>query len=303
VTTVITTPPPAASTSPARSAAPAGSGSAGTAALIPEHLPLVGHLVRELLHRVPAHVDRDDLTSAGMVALVTAARSYDADRGTPFGRFAVARIRGALLDELRGMDWASRSVRARSRQLQRAQQDLTTALRRTPTVAELAHTVGLSVAEVSSVAEDVQRAAVLSLESFANGVAKDMVADKDPGPEDLLLQQERLEYLQLAVDSLPDRLRKVVTGYFLAERPMSEIAAELGVSESRVSQLRAEALNLLRDGMNTQLDPGLVDLPRRPGGCVARRREAYYSQIAAHADLRGDAAASVEPRVCVARSA
>jgi RNA polymerase sigma factor for flagellar operon FliA len=298
-----TTPPPAASTSSALSAVPACSGSAGSAALIPEHLPLVGHLVRELLSRVPAHVDRDDLTSAGMVALVTAARSYDADRGTPFGRFAVSRIRGALLDELRGMDWASRSVRARSRQLQKAQQELTTALRRTPTVAELAQTVGLSASEVQSVAEDVQRATVLSLQSFAIGVAEDMVADKDPGPEDLLLHRERLEYLQLAVDSLPARLRKVVTGYFLAERPMSEIAAELNVSESRVSQLRAEALNLLRDGMNAHLDPGLVDLPRRPGGCVARRREAYYARIAARADLCEDAAAPVGPRVRAARIA
>jgi Sigma-70, region 4 len=121
--------------------------------------------------------------------------------------------------------------------------------------------------------------------------------NKGPGPEDRLLQRERLEYLQLAVDSLPERLRKVVTDYFLAERPMAEIAAELGVSESRVSQLRAEALDLLRDGMNAQLDPALVGRPRRPGGCVARRREAYYARIAARAELRGDLLAQVGARV------
>lgn len=265
--------------------------------LIREHLPLVGHLVRELLYRVPAHVERDDLTSAGMIALVTAARAFDPSRGAPFGGFAASRIRGALLDELRGMDWASRSVRARSRQLHKAQQELTAALGRTPIAAELAQALGISVAEVGAVTEDVQRAAVLSLESFATGVAEEMIVAKDPGPEDLLLHRERLDYLRLAVDALPDRLRTVVTRYFLAERPMSEIAAELGVSESRVSQLRAEALSLLKDGMNAQLDPELVGQPQRPGGCVARRRATYYAQIASRADLVGDSHAPVRSRV------
>src|SRR5919197_203834 len=106
--------------------------------LVREHLPLVGHLVRELLYRIPSHVNRDDLVSAGMTALVTAARGFDPSRGTPFGRFAAARIRGALLDELRGLDWASRSVRVRARRLETAQQELTAALGRTPSNQELA---------------------------------------------------------------------------------------------------------------------------------------------------------------------
>ena len=241
--------------------------------LVRGHLPLVGHLVREMLGRLPAHVSREDLVSAGMAALATAAKSYDPERGTPFGSFATTRIRGALLDELRGLDWASRSVRSRARRLDTAQQELTAAL-------------GVGLDEVKSVDEDVQRAVVLSLQGFAAGTAEDMVPERAAGPEDLLLHRERIGYLHNAIDALPDRLNRVVVAYFFEERPMLEIAAELGVTESRVSQLRAEALVLLRDGLNAHLDPDLVGRRERPGGCVARRREAYYAQIAACGDLQ-----------------
>jgi RNA polymerase sigma factor for flagellar operon FliA len=249
--------------------------------MVTTHLPLVGHLVRELLGRLPARVSRDDLVSAGMTALVTAAKSFDNGYGVPFGRFASSRIRGALLDELRSLDWASRSVRSRARQLDTAQQELTTGLGRTPTRAEIAAATGSTVAEVDAVRDDVQRAAVLSLQGFALGVPEDLVVEASAGPEDQLLHEERLGYLGAAVTSLPDRLRTVVECYFLHERPMAEIATELGVSESRVSQLRAEALGLLRDGLNSHLDPDLVAPQPRPDGCVARRREAYYAEIAA----------------------
>src|SRR3954470_5431387 len=89
--------------------------------LVRAHLPLVGHLVREMLGRLPAHVSREDLVSAGMAALAGAAKSFDPSRGIPFGSFSTTRIRGALLDELRGLDWASRSVRARARRVDTAQ--------------------------------------------------------------------------------------------------------------------------------------------------------------------------------------
>ncbi len=254
--------------------------------LVRDHLPLVGHLVREMLSRLPAHVSREDLVSAGMAALATAAKAYDPTRGTPFGSFATTRIRGALLDELRGLDWASRSVRSRARRLDAAQQELTAALGRTPTQTELAEALGVGLDEVKSVDEDVQRAVVLSLQGFAAGTAEDMVPERTAGPEELLLHRERIGYLHNAIEALPERLRRVVESYFFEERPMLEIAAELGVTESRVSQLRAEALVLLRDGLNAQLDPDLVAAPERPGGCVARRREAYYAQIAACGDLQ-----------------
>jgi len=249
-----------------------------------KHMPLVGHLVREVLARVPNHVNRDDLLSAGYAALVAAARGFDQQRGVPFARFAAARVRGALLDELRGLDWASRSVRQRARRTDGARQLLTAELGRTPTAAEVAGHLGCSVTDIESADDDVQRAVVFSLQGFATASADDLVTEPGAGPEEMLLRRERLGYLRHAIDVLPERLRAVIIEYFFEERPMAQIAAELSVTESRVSQLRAEALDLLRDGLNTHLDPGLA-APLKDG-CVARRRSAYFEQIASHGTLR-----------------
>ncbi|WP_067503174.1 sigma-70 family RNA polymerase sigma factor [Actinoplanes sp. TFC3] len=247
------------------------------------HMPLVGHLVREMLVRVPAHVNRDDLLSAGYAALVAAARGFDDSRGVPFARFAAARVRGALLDELRGLDWASRSVRQRARRTDSARQELTAELGRTPTVAEVAERLGCMPEDIEAADDDVQRAVVFSLQGFATAGADDMVTEPSAGPEEMLIRRERLGYLRHAVDVLPDRLRAVITGYFFEERPMAAIAAELGVTESRVSQLRAEALSLLKDGLNTHLEPTLATDVK--DGCVARRRAAYYDQIGTRGTL------------------
>src|SRR5947199_2493801 len=158
---------------------------------IREHIPLVGHLVRETLGRVPGHVSRDDLTSAGLLALVTAAKAYDASHGVPFTRFVAIRIKGALVDALRGLDWATRSVRHRARQVEKVRQELTAALGRTPTNTELAQSLGVAVDELDAVEDDVRRAVVLSLQGFATGTAEDMVTERDAGPEDLLVPRER----------------------------------------------------------------------------------------------------------------
>ena len=252
--------------------------------LIRENMPLVGHIVREMLFKVPAHVNRDDLASAGYAALVTAAQAFDTERGIPFGRFAAVRVRGALLDELRGMDWASRSVRARARRADVARQQLTARLGRTPSPTELAELLGVGVGELNSVDDDVQRAAVLSLQGFTAGTAEDMVTDPDLNPEEMLLHRERLGYLHDAVAVLSERLRFVVEASFLQERPLSEVAAELGVTESRVSQLRTEALAMLKDGLTTHLtekDNGAA----KGDGCVARRRAAYAAEIATRSTL------------------
>jgi RNA polymerase sigma factor for flagellar operon FliA len=253
--------------------------------LVRAHLPLVGHLVREMLGRLPAHVSREDLVSAGMAALAGAARSFDPTRGIPFGSFATTRIRGALLDELRGLDWASRSVRTRARKVETTQQQLTATLGRTPTQAELAEALGVAPDELRTIGDDVQRAVVLSLQGFTAGTADDLVPERTPGPEDLILHREKIGYLHHAVTALPERLRHVVTAYFFHERSMNDIAAELGVTESRISQLRSEALVLLRDGLNNHLDPQLAAEQERGSGCVARRREAYYNQIADQGNL------------------
>ncbi|GGN87906.1 RNA polymerase sigma factor [Actinoplanes lobatus] len=250
--------------------------------LIRDNMALVGHVVREMLFKVPPHVHRDDLASAGYAALVTAAQAYDAERGIPFGRFAAVRVRGALLDELRSMDWASRSVRARARRADVAREELTRQLGRTPTPEELAELLGVAVGELSSVDDDVQRAAVLSLQGFTTG-ADDMVTETAMNPEELLLHRERLGYLHDAVAVLPERLRRVVEATFLQERPLSEVAVDLGVTESRVSQLRTEALALLRDGLSRHMEQ--TDAPAGRDGCAARRRAGYVAQIAARSTM------------------
>src|SRR5437764_2623651 len=250
------------------------------------HIPLVGHLVRETLNRVPGHVSRDDLTSAGLLALVTAAKAYDPAHGVPFTRFVAIRIKGALVDALRGLDWATRSVRQRARHVERVRVELTGTLGRTPTAIELAAALGVAVHEVDAIEDDVRRAVVLSLQGFTTGSAEDMVSDRTAGPEDLLLHRERVGYLYDAIEALPERLRIVVTRYFLEERPMADVAVELGVTESRVSQLRSEALSLLKDGINAQLSPDAVPASDRPEGCVARRRAAYFAEVANQGTLR-----------------
>ncbi|MEU8813306.1 sigma-70 family RNA polymerase sigma factor [Actinoplanes sp. NPDC048796] len=254
--------------------------------LIRAHMPLVGHLVRDMLSRIPNHIHRDDLTSAGLHALVTAARGWDPQRGIPFHRFASTRIRGAILDELRSLDWATRSVRTKARATDTTRQALTTALGRTPTTDELAQALGTTATDLKQTDTDVQRATVLSLQGFTTSSADDLVTEKNPGPEDMLIRREQIGYLHHAIGSLPERLQVVITEYFLHERPMADIAADLGVTESRVSQLRAEALSLLKDGLNTHLDPELAPVPDNPESIVARRRANYYANIASSTSVR-----------------
>jgi RNA polymerase sigma factor for flagellar operon FliA len=253
--------------------------------LIRQHMPLVGHLVRDMLTRIPNHIHRDDLTSAGLHALVTAARGWDPDRGIPFHRFATTRIRGAILDELRALDWATRSVRTKARATDTTRQNLTTALGRTPTTTELAQALGTTTTDLQQTDNDVQRATVLSLQGFATSSADNLVTEPTPGPEDMLVRREQIGYLHHAISSLPDRLQTVITEYFLRERPMADIAADLGVTESRISQLRAEALSLLKDGLNTHLDPELAPNPADPESITARRRASYYANIAGNTSL------------------
>jgi RNA polymerase sigma factor for flagellar operon FliA len=249
--------------------------------LITTHMPLVGHIVRETMGRVPSHVSRDDLTSAGLTALVLAARAYDEERGVPFDRYAAQRIRGALLDELRSVDWASRSVRRRARDLAETRSRLANLLGRTPTAAEVANAAGMSEEEVAANDEDVSRAQVLSLQGTSATPIEELIATRAPSPEELVEHTERLTYLREAIEELPERLRVVVQDYFFSERPMADIAADLGVTDSRISQMRAEALTLLRDALNHALEPALVKPTGKTGGVAQRRRESYFAAVAA----------------------
>jgi RNA polymerase sigma factor for flagellar operon FliA len=250
--------------------------------LVHQGVPLVSHIVRETISRVPAHVSRDELTSAGLAALAQAAKAYDPERGAGFFGYASTRIRGAVVDELRGMDWASRSVRRRARRIDAVREELAARLERTPTDTEIATQLGMSLDELAAHRDDVSRGSVMSLQAFDDGTADDVLPATTLTPEAVIERRERLAYLHDAVATLPERLRVVVQGYFFAERPMADIAAELGVTESRVSQLRAEAMALLKDALNTALDPEMVAPSARPNGCAARRREAYFAEVASH---------------------
>lgn len=265
-----------------------------TDTLVTENIPLVGHLVREMVGKVPAHVSRDDLTSAGLAALVQAAHAFDPERGVPFGRYAATRVRGALVDELRSVDWASRAVRRRARDLDDARHRMAATLGRVPNTDEVASALGMSVSEVVANDDDVARAQVLSLQGSPEDALEELLPADGASPEELVEHRERLTYVIEAVAELPERLRTVVTDYFLNERPMTEIAAEMGVTESRVSQMRAEALALLREALNRELDPELVTPVARPTGCAARRREAYFAAVSSRhaASLRRPAAVS-----------
>ena len=260
--------------------------------LIEKNLPLVGYQVAELLRRVPSFVQREDLASAGSLALVQAANTYDPKTGVPFHRYAVYRIRGAMLDELRSMDWATRGARQRTKQLEEMTSTLTAAAGRAPTKEELASALGVDVESVESAQQDAARRVVSMDAPAGNEDDRTLeVPDESPSPEDTLLDDERLVYLRAAVRALPQRLRFVVEQVFFEERPIQDVADELGVTQSRVSQLRSEALTLMREGMNRHLDPETAaEENEEVTGIVKKRRESYFQKIEDHADemLRGD---------------
>jgi len=253
------------------------------------HMPLVHFEVRSLGSRLPGHVFTDDLVSAGMAALVMAAKSFDASLGVPFGRYAVRRIRGALLDELRSADWATRSLRSKVRRRDVVHDSLAASLGRRPSQGEVAEELGCSVPELERLEADLHSSVVLRLDVITDaaggGAADAILPSTDATPEMVLMARERQAYLRDAIEALPDRLATVVRGCFFEDRPMRELAEDLGVTESRISQMRAEALRLLRDGLNSQLDPAMLasspDQPANASGAVARRKAAYYAQIAA----------------------
>jgi RNA polymerase sigma factor for flagellar operon FliA len=248
--------------------------------LIRDHLFLVHRTVVQTAARIPSHVSRDDLLSAGMAGLAHAARHYDPQRGVPFDRYAATRIRGAVLDELRGFDWASRPVRTKARNLASLTESLTSALGRRPTQLELAEAAGLTVDALQRLSGDVHRSVVLNYEAIIEtGDAEFLLPAASDNPEEELLMRERITFLSAALHALPERLQTVIRGYFFEERTVTEIASELGVTQSRVSQLRSEALELLRDGMNSQLDPSKVTPLRRQSGRVSRRQAAYRAAM------------------------
>ncbi|MCA1841952.1 MAG: sigma-70 family RNA polymerase sigma factor [Actinobacteria bacterium] len=255
--------------------------------LVRDHLGLVDHAVVQLASRLPRHVPRDELKSAALAGLAQAARAFDPSRDIRFDHYASARIRGALLDELRSRDWASRSVRAKARKMMAATEELTCQLGRAPSTTEVAQKLGVAEHAVVNLTSDVHRSVVLNYESVAtDATAESLLPADEDSPDVLLLERERRSYMIDAVAALPERLRRVVVGYFFEERPMQELADELGVSPSRISQMRAEAVTMLREGMNAHLEGDPVAAPRAESPRVTRRKASYAAAVAAGSAFR-----------------
>jgi RNA polymerase sigma factor FliA len=245
-------------------------------ALVTEHLPLAAFAVNAVAARIslPGHVSREDLLSCAHVALVEVAKRFDPAAGASFATYALARLQGAVLDELRSGDWASRSVRAAARRTDAAADALTISLGRPPTKEELAASLGVGRTDLDALQVDVHRAVMVSIdaETGADGTSLDL-PDTGESPERAVLRGERARYLHEAIRALPDRLDEVVERNFFGDESLTDIAEDLGVTLSRVSQMRARALTLLHAAMSATWDGTAV---QADGGVRARNQQRSY---------------------------
>ncbi|QAY60084.1 sigma-70 family RNA polymerase sigma factor [Microbacterium protaetiae] len=239
--------------------------------LIEDNLPLVGYLAAET-HARATHVPREELAGVGALALVTAASAYDPSLGVPFGAYARRRILGAFADEMRAMDWASRGIRRRIKETVAVREALTAGLGRTATIAEIATAMGMPEQEVSEALSDASRTVTTLDDPSAAGLISDI-----PLPEESALLAERRHVLECAVLALPERMRQIVQAVYIDERPVKEIAEELGVSHSAVSQQRAEAVRLLRDGLEHYFADGPA--PEPVSRVSVAVREAFFARM------------------------
>jgi RNA polymerase sigma factor for flagellar operon FliA len=216
--------------------------------LLGRYLGLVHHAAREVAPRVRDAVSLEELVSAGSLGLLQAMEGFDIDRGLAFSTFAMRRIRGAILDELRARDPLSRADRAHVRRLDSAVAQLEQRTGRAPTASEVAQHLGVDNTTLHRWRERTAHAGPVSLEPEPNGRnLADQVGDDGEGAVFGALEHaERRGAIMAAVDGLPARERLVVSRSYFEERPLREIAAELGVTESRVCQLRAQALARLK---------------------------------------------------------
>jgi RNA polymerase sigma factor for flagellar operon FliA len=224
--------------------------------LILTYAPLVKYVAGRLGSGLPAHVDDDDLISYGLLGLIGAIERYDPDRDVKFETYAIARIKGSIIDELRALDWVPRSVRARARDIERAIAELERKLHRAPADDEIADKLGITVSELEDSLTDISRSSIAALDELwtvNTGGGGDQVALIDtiedteaPDPQGSLSQTEMKEAVGEAIARLPEREKLVVRLDDYEELTLREIGEVLGVTESRVSQLHTKAILRLK---------------------------------------------------------
>lgn len=235
--------------------------------MIKEFAGTIKYHAMRYAHRLPPELGVEDLISVGLHSLVESARRFDPSRGLKFKTMAEHRIRGAMLDEIRSMDWVPRSVREKQADVQMAREALERELGRHPGDAELAARLGLSLEDLDTLLWEIDPHPVLSLDEVfgPDETEGESLGDHLPGPKgddplSRLLQGEALDALAGALDALPEKQRLVLTLYYYEELTMKEVAQVLDVSESRVSQIHSQALR----GIRALLEERRQTLSRQP---------------------------------------
>ena len=226
-------------------------------ALIEQYLPLVRYHAERVWSRLPDEVDLDDLTSAGVFGLMDAIDAFDLDRGVKFETYCVPRIRGAMLDELRKMDWVPRLVRSRARKLSEANKELSERLGRMPTQDELAEHLKVDKAELSRVMSDANAAGLVSLNKkwFETDGSKDVSEIdliEDERGEDPTSRMQRSDIIRMVTKGLSRNERMILILYYYEEMTMKEVGATLDLSESRVSQMHSAIISRLQQQLKNR---------------------------------------------------
>lgn len=220
--------------------------------LVTDHMNLVKAIARNVAGTLPSHVEIEDLVQAGYFGLIDAADRFDLSKGIAFPTYAKFRIRGAVLDYLRTQDWASREFRFRERKVAQAEGELTAALKRTPSDEELAAHLDMDLDRVRQTRQAATIRRPHSTDSCHETLEpesrpQEIAGKTDDRPDVIAARSETAEALRGAVEALPRRYRSLITMYYEGDLTMKEIGRELGVNESRVSQIHRAALAKLSD--------------------------------------------------------